>query len=77
MPPGPAHADPASEPGDPVPTPDWMSAEEWLAWCDAAAAIDDEPPPDSEDEEEPEPALAPGDQVTGVAGFGGAGCLTA
>jgi Domain of unknown function (DUF222) len=75
MPRDPAHADPASEPGDPVPAPDWMSAEEWLAWCDAAAAVDDEPPPDSEDEEEPEPDLAPGERVTEVAGFGRGGVL--
>ncbi|MGD0241060.1 MAG: hypothetical protein ABSB59_12125, partial [Streptosporangiaceae bacterium] len=52
----PAHADPASGPGDPVPTPDWMSEDEWLAWCDAAAD-GDEPPPGfgADDEEEPEP----------------------
>jgi site-specific DNA recombinase len=37
MPPGPAHADPASEPGDPVPSPDWMTAAEW----EAAETIDD------------------------------------
>jgi hypothetical protein len=53
MPPGPAHADPASEPGDPVPASDWMSAAEWEAWCDATAP-GDEPPGDGEDEE-PDP----------------------
>ena len=48
MPPGPAYADPASEPGDPVPASDWMSAADWEAWCDATA-VDDEPPaPDDE-----------------------------
>jgi Domain of unknown function (DUF222) len=76
MPRDPVHADPASEPGDPVPAPDWMSAEEWLAWCDATA-VDDEPPPGfgEDDEEEPEPELAPGDDVTRTAGFGRGGVL--
>ncbi|MFY9934138.1 MAG: DUF222 domain-containing protein [Streptosporangiaceae bacterium] len=27
---------------DPVPTPDWMTEKDWLAWC--AASADDEPP---------------------------------
>jgi hypothetical protein len=53
-----------------------MSEEEWLAWCDAAA-VEDEPPPGfgADDEEEPEPELAPGERVTGVAGFGKGGVL--
>ncbi len=54
MPPGPAHADPAPEPGDPLPAPDWMSAAEWEAWCDATVP-GDEPPAFDEDEEEPDP----------------------
>jgi hypothetical protein len=33
--------DPAWEPGEPVPTPDWMSEEDWLARC--AASADEEP----------------------------------
>ena len=49
MPPGPAHADPASEPGDPVPASDWMTAAEWEAWCDATAPDDEPPAPDDED----------------------------
>jgi hypothetical protein len=61
MPSGPAHADPASEPGDPVPAPDWMTAADWEAWCDATAE-DDEPPAPGDEEEEPgaAPALACG-----------------
>jgi uncharacterized protein DUF222 len=72
MPRDPAHADPASGPGDPVPTPDWLSAEEWEAWCEATAD-GDEPPPGfgEDDEEEPEPA----EFATGVAGFGKGGGL--
>ncbi len=73
MPPGPAHADPASEPGDPVPTPDWMSEEDWETWCDATA-VDDEPPGFGEEDEE-EPELAGGEFAAGVAGFGRAGAL--
>jgi hypothetical protein len=74
MPPGPARADPASEPDDPVPTPDWMSEEDWEAWCDATA-VDDEPPGFGEDEEEPEPELASGEFAVGMAGFGRDGVL--
>jgi Domain of unknown function (DUF222) len=74
MPAGPAHADSGAEPGDPVPTPDWMSAEDWEAWCDATAA-DDEPPGLGEDEEEPELELAAGELAVGVAGFGRGGVL--
>ncbi|MGD0245180.1 MAG: hypothetical protein ABSB59_33315, partial [Streptosporangiaceae bacterium] len=68
MPRDPAHADPASEPGDPVPTPDWLSAEEWEAWCDATA-VDDGPPGPDEDEEEDDPEVACGEQVAWSAGF--------
>jgi len=69
MPRGPAHAGAASEPGDPVPAPDWMTAEDWEAWCDATA-VDDEPPgPGWDDEEEDEPDLAPGERVAWSAGF--------
>ena len=32
---------------DPVPTPDWMTEEEWLARCEAS--LDKEPPPEYED----------------------------
>ena len=56
MPPGPAHADPAAEPGDPLSSSDWMTAADWEAWCDATAE-DDEPPAFGEYEaEEPDPA---------------------
>ena len=57
MPQGPAPAapgrdgDPAREPREPVPTPDPMTEEDWLAWCDATAARDE--PPGDPDEEEP------------------------
>jgi Domain of unknown function (DUF222) len=66
MPPGPPHADPASEPGDPVPSPDWMTAADWEAWCDATA-VDDEPPAPGDDEDEPD--AAPGELVNGTSGF--------
>src|SRR5882724_10650022 len=74
MPRGPAHAgagrdaDPASEPGDPVPAPDWMTAADREAWCDAAAA-EDEPPPGLGEDEEEDPELAAGEQVAWPAGF--------
>jgi len=64
MPHGPAPADPgwdvdpAGQPREPVPTPDPMSEEEWLAWCDATAAQDE--PPGDPDEEEPDPDGLPG-----------------
>ncbi len=69
MPSKPAHTDPPSEP---VPTPDWMTAQEWEAWCDATSE-DDEPPGLSEEEEEPEPEV--GEPVAGVAGFAPGGVL--
>jgi uncharacterized protein DUF222 len=72
MPRGPAHADPASEPGDPVPALDWMSAEDWEAWCDATAVLDDQPLPGSgwdDEEQEPDPELAAGERVAWPAGF--------
>jgi hypothetical protein len=72
MPPGPAHADPAPEPGDPVPASDWMTAEDWEAWCDVTVP-DHEPPVLDEDEEEPD--QEPGDLVTGTAGFASGGLL--
>src|SRR6266702_1886832 len=75
MPQGPAHADPAAEPGEPTPTPDWMTAEDWEAWCDATAEADEPPDPDEEDEEEPD--LAPGEQVIGTAGFAAGNLLDA
>jgi hypothetical protein len=68
MPPGPAHADPASEPGDPIPASDWMSAAEWEAWCDATAA-DDEPPALDDDQAEPDPDAGPGEWAGWAAGF--------
>src|SRR5690349_15964983 len=72
MPRGPAHAGAAPESGDPVPAPDWMTAEDWEAWCDAAADLDDGPPLDSGwDDENPE--LAPEEQVCWTAGFGKGG----
>ena len=64
--PGPASADPASEPGDPLPALDWMSAAEWEAWCDASAP-GDEPPAFDEDEMEPDPE--PGAWAGGASGF--------
>jgi Domain of unknown function (DUF222) len=68
MPRGPAYAGAAPEPGDPVPAPDWMTAEDWEAWCDAAAAAEDGPPPDLGWDDE-EPGLSPGEQVAWPAGF--------
>ena len=69
MPPGPAHADLPSEPGDPLPSPDWMTAADWEAWCDATA-VDDEPlAPDDEDEEpDPEPGAWAGEASGFAAG---------
>jgi Domain of unknown function (DUF222) len=67
MPQGPAHAGAAQEPGDPVPTPDWMTEEDWEAWCDATA-LDEEPPgPDEDDEDEDDPE--PAERLWGTAGF--------
>ena len=57
-------ADPAGLPDEPVPTPDWMTEADWLAWCESSA-LDDEP----SDPEEEEPELAPEEQVGGTAGF--------
>jgi hypothetical protein len=74
MPSGPAHADPAPEPGDPLPASDWMSAADWEAWCDATAA-DDEPPASGEDEVEPDPE--PGSWTGAVSGFAADGVLDA
>jgi len=74
MPRGPApagsgrDAGPAWLPDDPVPTPDWMTAADWEAWCDATVVLDDEPPPGLGWDDE-EPGLAPGDQVAWSAGF--------
>src|SRR4051794_6302996 len=75
MPSGPAHADAASEPGDPLPAPDWMSAAEWEAWCDATAA-GDEPPVFGEDEDE-EPGPEPGAWIGQVSGFAAGNLLDA
>jgi hypothetical protein len=63
MPQGPAPAspgrdgDPARVPREPVHTPDWMTGEEWQAWCDFPAGQDEPPDPD---EEEPDPDGLPG-----------------
>ena len=46
--------DPAGEPREPAPTPDPMTGEDWLAWCDFSADRDE--PPDL-DEEEPDSAV--------------------
>ena len=73
MPPGPAHADPAPEPGDPVPASDWMTAADWEAWCDAT--VPDSEPPDLGEEDEEEPDPEPGELVTGTAGFASGGLL--
>src|SRR5690348_15060158 len=78
MPRGPApagagrDADPAWLPDDPVPTPDWMTEEDWEAWCDATAGLDDQPPGsgwDDEEHDEPDPGLAAGERVAWSAGF--------
>ena len=74
MPPGPAHADPAPEPGDPLPAPDWMSAAEWEAWCDATAP-DDEPPALDDEDQEPDPET--GTWAGAVSGFAADGVLDA
>jgi hypothetical protein len=76
MPSGPAHADPAPEPGDPLPAPDWMSAAEWEAWCDATAPVD-EPPASDEDEVEPDLDSGSGDWVGEASGFAADGVLDA
>src|SRR5689334_1057653 len=82
MPRRPAHAgagrdaDPAGLPDEPVPTPDWMSAEDWEAWCDATAEVDDEPPGsgwDDGDEDDSDPELAGGERVAWTVGFGTGG----
>ena len=81
MPRGPAYggagrdAGPAGLPDEPVPTPDWMTAEDWGAWCDVTAAVDDGPPPGSgwDDEDELDPELAPGERAQWSAGFGKGG----
>ena len=57
----PAHpgrdGDPAREPHEPVPGPDPMTEEEWLAWCAATADLDEPPDPD---DCEPDPDGMPG-----------------
>ena len=72
---------------DPVPTPDWMTEEEWLARCEANP--DKEPPPEYEDEfwdpEEIDSVVAEADRVAAVeaaaaehiAGLGAAAALAA
>src|SRR5690349_23540348 len=69
MPRRPAHADPASEPGDPVPALDWMTTEDWEAWCDLTAEVDGGPPPDLGWDEDPEPDPGCGQRVAWTAGF--------
>src|SRR5271169_1819955 len=57
-PPGPGQdEDPAREPGEPVPTPDPMTQEDWQAWCDWQVGQEEPPDPD---EEEPDPDGLPG-----------------
>src|SRR5690242_19042804 len=79
MPRGPAHAgagrdaDPAGLPDEPVPAPDWMSAEDWEAWCDLTAEVDGGPPPDLGWDEAEEPDPASGERVAWTAGFGKGG----
>ncbi len=57
----PAHpgqdGDPAREPHEPVPGPDPVTEEEWLAWCAATADLDEPPDPD---DCEPDPDGLPG-----------------
>ncbi|HEU5387529.1 MAG TPA: DUF222 domain-containing protein [Streptosporangiaceae bacterium] len=52
-----------------MPAPDWMTGEEWEAWCDLAAGAEDGPPPDLGWDEDPEPDPAGGDPVAWPAGF--------
>src|SRR4030088_971366 len=75
MPPGPAHADPAPEPGDPLPSRDWVTAAEGEAWCDATAP-DDEPPALGDDEDE-EPDPQPGEWMGQASGFAAGNALDA
>ena len=56
-----------------MPAPDWMTAEDWEAWCDAAAGSDDEPPDPGWDVEDGDPELAAGEWVAWAAGFGKGG----
>src|SRR5208283_5976860 len=59
--PTPAHpgrdGDPAWQPHEPVPGPDPVTEEEWLAWCAATADLDEPPDPD---DREPDPDGLPG-----------------
>ena len=63
MPQGPAPASPGRDgdsarvPREPVHTPDWMTGENWQAWCDSQVEQDE--PPDH-DEDEPDPDGLPG-----------------
>ena len=60
MPPGPALASPGRDEDpalEPVPTPDPMTQEDWLAWCEATAGQGE---PTDPDEEEPDPDGLPG-----------------
>ena len=67
-------SDPAGLPNEPVPTPDWMSAEEWEEWCDLTAEAEDGPPRDlGWDEVGGDPELASGERVAWTAGFGKGG----
>ena len=50
--------DPAREPREPTHTPDWMTEEDWQAWCDWQADQDEPPGPD-EDEPDPDGPAAP------------------
>ena len=50
-------AQPPRELGDPIPGPDPITDEEWLAWCDATADQDE---PGGPDEDEPDPDGLPG-----------------
>ena len=49
--------DSARAPREPVHTPDWMTGENWQAWCDSQVEQDE--PPDH-DEDEPDPDGLPG-----------------
>jgi len=59
-----------------VPAPDRMTAQDWEAWCDAAAA-GDEPPDPGWDDEDGDPELAAGQRADWAAGFARGGLADA
>ena len=83
--PGPGRdGDPAAEPREPVPGPDPLSEEDWLAWCEATAGQDEPfdpgewrdpegPPPPGEDELTPGELAGIAEAVQGAAAAAAAG----